>query len=87
MTSDTGKINTESTVTIETCLSSKILEIFKKEIEKTDTKQKIKNVLDPISLYFLSTFQPYVNMVIIMLLLIMILQIFLIIKIHMMHKI
>ncbi len=60
--------------TVNDRLSSKILELLKSEITKTETQKKIKCMIDPLSIYLVSGLQPYVFTLIILMIFILLFQ-------------
>lgn len=67
-------------------LSTKILELLKSEIEKTDTQRKLKCMIDPLSLYLVSALQPYVLTLVALMVIIVVCQGYLTMKLFNMYK-
>lgn len=45
-------------------LSIKIMEMLRQEMEKSGTKEKIKCMIDPVFLYIIGVLQPYIVIVV-----------------------
>ena len=71
----------------ENSISTKIINLLKKELEKKDNIDQIKSVSDNLFFYILNATFPYILAILTSIFLIIILQIFTIIKIQNLHHV